>query len=157
MSSNFTYLSYFEAFFSSSIQDVFHGKILLHVKFTVHAMIRFDFSYFQDSFDGIVRFKNVEFCYPSRPDVQVLKDLSVTVEPGQTLALVGPSGCGKSTTVSLLERFYDVANGSVVSVTWFCIFCDLDLKSRFTLLAMPHGFIRVSKYASDLETSLLSN
>ena len=47
--------------------------------------------------------------------MMVLKDLSVIIEPGQTLALVGPSGCGKSTSVSLLERFYDVADGSVVS------------------------------------------
>ena len=65
--------------------------------------------------EGHVRFTNVEFKYPSRPDVPVLRNLSVTVEPGQTLALVGQSGCGKSTSVSLLERFYDVAGGSVVS------------------------------------------
>ena len=70
----------------------------------------------KDDIDGEVRFQSVKFNYPSRPDVLVLKDLSITIEPGQTLALVGPSGCGKSTTVSLLERFYDVADGSVVSI-----------------------------------------
>ena len=51
------------------------------------------------------------FQYPSRPEVTVLKGLSVSVKPGQTLALVGPSGCGKSTVVSLIERFYDPGAG----------------------------------------------
>ena len=55
----------------------------------------------------------VNFAYPSRPDVPVLKGLSVSLEPGKTLALVGPSGCGKSTIVSLIERFYDPASGVV--------------------------------------------
>ena len=65
--------------------------------------------------DGSVSFSEVQFNYPSRPNVTVLKSLSVDVMPGETLALVGPSGCGKSTTVSLIERFYDVATGAVVS------------------------------------------
>ena len=57
--------------------------------------------------------KSVHFSYPSRPDVKVLQGMSVNVQPGQTLALVGPSGCGKSTVVSLVERFYDPALGSL--------------------------------------------
>ena len=57
--------------------------------------------------------QEAQFIYPSRPDVPVLKGLSVSVKSGQTLALVGPSGCGKSTVVSLIERFYDVLKGSV--------------------------------------------
>ena len=52
-------------------------------------------------------FSNVEFSYPTRDKVPVLKKLNLTVQPGQKVALVGPSGCGKSTVVSLLERFYD--------------------------------------------------
>ena len=52
--------------------------------------------------------------YPSRPDVTVLNGMDLTVNPGQTVALVGSSGCGKSTTVSLLERFYDPRDGEVV-------------------------------------------
>uniref|UniRef100_A0A1I8A8Z0 Multidrug resistance protein 1 n=1 Tax=Steinernema glaseri TaxID=37863 RepID=A0A1I8A8Z0_9BILA len=63
---------------------------------------------------GHVHFNDLHFVYPERPGVQILKGLSLTVEPGQTLALVGPSGCGKSTVISLLERFYDPLDGQVV-------------------------------------------
>lgn len=45
--------------------------------------------------------------------MKILQGLKVSIKPGQTLALVGPSGCGKSTIVSLVERFYDPASGSV--------------------------------------------
>ena len=55
----------------------------------------------------------MHFNYPTRPEVKVLQGLSVSVKPGQTLALVGPSGCGKSTIVSLVERFYDPVTGNV--------------------------------------------
>ena len=57
--------------------------------------------------------KDVQFHYPTRPEVQVLQGLSLAVKPGQTLALVGPSGCGKSTVVSLIERFYDPLSGEL--------------------------------------------
>ena len=63
--------------------------------------------------DGAITVENVTFQYPSRPEVQVLNGLSVSLNPGQTLALVGPSGCGKSTVVSLLERFYEPKSGSL--------------------------------------------
>ncbi|CAG8508599.1 11057_t:CDS:10 [Acaulospora morrowiae] len=62
---------------------------------------------------GRIEFKNVDFWYPSRPDVQILKNFNLVIEPGQTVALVGPSGSGKSTIVSLLERFYDPSKGSI--------------------------------------------
>ena len=62
---------------------------------------------------GAVALKDVEFNYPSRPDVPVLRGLTAAVAPGKTLALVGESGSGNSTVVSLLERFYDIASGSL--------------------------------------------
>ena len=57
----------------------------------------------------------LKFRYPMRPDVKVLRGLSLSVSQGQTLALVGASGCGKSTIVQLIERFYDPHAGEMVS------------------------------------------
>lgn len=62
---------------------------------------------------GAVSFNNVEFSYPARPEAIALKDISLTVEPGQTVALVGPSGAGKSTMFQLLLRFYDPQSGAL--------------------------------------------
>ena len=80
--------------------------------------------YFQEKFDGSIEFKSVLFQYPARPDVTVLHDISFTVSPGETVALVGSSGCGKSTTVALLERFYDPASGIVVGANMVQIIRD---------------------------------
>ncbi|CDH50554.1 multidrug resistance protein 1 [Lichtheimia corymbifera JMRC:FSU:9682] len=62
---------------------------------------------------GEIEFKNVHFKYPTRPDVTILKNLSLKIKPGMTVAFVGPSGSGKSTTVQLLQRFYDPLAGQV--------------------------------------------
>ncbi|RUS91668.1 hypothetical protein EGW08_000641 [Elysia chlorotica] len=67
----------------------------------------------QGAFTACLRFKGIHFRYPMRPDVKILNGLYLSVEPGQTLALVGESGCGKSTTVQLVERFYDPEGGQV--------------------------------------------
>jgi len=64
--------------------------------------------------DGVIEFKNVDFYYPSRPDVKVLKNFSAKFEKGKTTAIVGPSGSGKSTIIQLIERFYDPAAGQVM-------------------------------------------
>ncbi|KAK3154339.1 hypothetical protein QOZ80_2BG0189270 [Eleusine coracana subsp. coracana] len=62
---------------------------------------------------GEVEFKNVQFCYPSRPGNPVFVDFSLRVPAGRTVALVGTSGSGKSTVIALLERFYDPSAGVV--------------------------------------------
>ena len=62
--------------------------------------------------DGRFDLSNVSFQYPSRPRA-VLQNFSISVQPGQNIALVGPSGCGKSTVISLLERFYNPTAGCI--------------------------------------------
>ena len=63
---------------------------------------------------GAVAFEGVTFAYPGRPDLPALKDFSLTVRPGERVALVGPSGAGKSTVFRLLLRFYDPQAGRVL-------------------------------------------
>jgi len=62
---------------------------------------------------GRIEFQNVKFAYPSRPNVPVLDDFNLVIEPGQTVALVGASGSGKSTIIGLLERFYEPIGGTI--------------------------------------------
>ncbi|KAK7392447.1 hypothetical protein VNO78_20886 [Psophocarpus tetragonolobus] len=67
-----------------------------------------------DSVSGLVELINVDFAYPSRPEVMILNNFSLSVPAGKTIALVGSSGSGKSTVVSLIERFYDPSSGKVL-------------------------------------------
>jgi ATP-binding cassette, subfamily B (MDR/TAP), member 1 len=62
---------------------------------------------------GEVDFRNVAFCYPSRPKSPVFVNFSLHVPAGRSVALVGASGSGKSTVIALLERFYDPSAGEV--------------------------------------------
>ncbi|MQL78831.1 hypothetical protein Taro_011255 [Colocasia esculenta] len=66
-----------------------------------------------DNVRGEIEFEGVQFAYPSRPDAVVLRDFTIKVPAGKTVALVGGSGSGKSTIIALVQRFYDVASGVV--------------------------------------------
>ncbi|XP_057419015.1 ABC transporter B family member 11-like [Lotus japonicus] len=63
--------------------------------------------------NGEIVLNHVSFKYPTRPDVQIFKDLCLTIHSGKTVALVGESGSGKSTVISLLQRFYDPDSGNI--------------------------------------------
>ena len=62
---------------------------------------------------GRIAFEAVRFHYPSRPDESALEDFTLTVEPGESVALVGPSGAGKTTVIQMLLRFYDPQEGAI--------------------------------------------
>ncbi|XP_072995684.1 ABC transporter B family member 9-like [Typha latifolia] len=63
---------------------------------------------------GDIEFQHVSFRYPSRLNVQIFRDLSLSIPSGKTIALVGESGSGKSTVIALLERFYDPDSGKIL-------------------------------------------
>jgi len=67
-----------------------------------------------ESVSGELKLIDIHFTYPARPDVQVLKGLSLEVPAGKTVALVGPSGNGKSTVISLMKRLYKAQEGQVL-------------------------------------------
>ncbi|WP_170478605.1 ABC transporter transmembrane domain-containing protein [Ruegeria arenilitoris] len=62
---------------------------------------------------GEIRFENVTFRYPARPEQVALNHLTLSVRPGETVAFVGPSGAGKTTVIQLIQRFYDPDSGRV--------------------------------------------
>ncbi|CAG7872591.1 hypothetical protein BRARA_F03156 [Brassica rapa] len=62
---------------------------------------------------GRVEFLNVDFSYPTRPDVMIFSDFSIDIDAAKSTAIVGPSGSGKSTVIGLIERFYDPVKGVV--------------------------------------------
>nr|XP_043616145.1 ABC transporter B family member 19-like [Erigeron canadensis] len=63
---------------------------------------------------GGIEFKNIDFSYPLRPEMKILDNFSLHVEPGSKVALVGPSGAGKSSVLSLLLRFYVPSQGMIL-------------------------------------------
>ncbi|CAM8890594.1 unnamed protein product [Rhodiola kirilowii] len=67
-----------------------------------------------ENVNGEIEFRCVSFKYPLRPDIQILRDLSLTIRPGKTVALVGESGSGKSTVIAMLQRFYDPDSGDIL-------------------------------------------
>ncbi len=63
---------------------------------------------------GQIEFKNVSFAYPGMGEEKILEDITLTINPGETLAIMGATGCGKSSLVNLIPRFYDVTEGQVL-------------------------------------------
>lgn len=66
-----------------------------------------------ENIKGAISYEGVDFSYPSRPDIEILKNFNLQINPGEKVALVGQSGAGKSTIVQLLMRFYDLQAGKI--------------------------------------------
>ena len=88
----------------------------------------------RENVKGSIRFQNVQFVYPTRPDKLILNGLNLSITPGQYVAFVGGSGCGKSTAIGLLERFYH-ANGGRITLDGINI-TDLNLASYRSCIAL---------------------
>lgn len=102
-------------------------------------------------FRGNVSFSNVSFSYPSRPGVEVLKNIDMHIDRGQTIALVGTSGAGKSTLTSLLLRLYDYDKG-IISIDNIDI-RDIDLTHlRRNMAMVPQD---ISLFAGSIRDNIL--
>ncbi|KHJ77670.1 ABC transporter, ATP-binding protein [Oesophagostomum dentatum] len=109
-----TTIGFASAYFPEYMKATFAGGIIFNMLKQRSKIDNLSSEGKREKLTGAVTFKNVRFSYPERPQIEILKGLSFTAKPGETLALVGPSGCGKSTVVSLIERFYDVKAGQVL-------------------------------------------
>lgn len=84
---------------------------------------------------SVISFKDVDFCYPSRPDSAALHQINLAIPTGKIVALVGPSGAGKTTLFELLQRFYDPQKGSIS-------FNDIDIAElKLTDLRQAMGMV----------------
>ncbi len=99
--------------------------------------------------EGKIEFKQVTFSYPTRPEFLVLKDLSFTILPHETVAIVGPSGTGKSTIVQLILRFYELTSGS--------IFFDGKDSKEYSLKTVRESIGLVSQEPVLVSESILEN
>ncbi|KAL8751139.1 MAG: hypothetical protein Q9184_006164 [Pyrenodesmia sp. 2 TL-2023] len=85
-----------------------------------------------------IEMSGVNFAYPERPDTLVLKDLDISIQPGQFCALVGPSGAGKSTIISLLESFF-VPSAGTIHVDDRCITSTSTISHRSSISLVPQA------------------
>ena len=104
-----------------------------------------------DKLKGKIELKNVTFAYPTRPDQPILRNISLTIEAGQSSALVGYSGCGKSTIIQLIERYYDVDSGEVllddINIKDYNLF---ELRKRIGLVSQEPVLFKRSVYENIL-------
>lgn len=100
---------------------------------------------------GGIAFSDVTFFYPTLPDRSALQDVSFTVAPGQTVAVVGPSGAGKTTLFQLIQRFYDVSDGDILVDGVSVKAAELDaLRSRTALVPQEGTIFAATAYENIL-------
>jgi ATP-binding cassette subfamily B (MDR/TAP) protein 1 len=89
---------------------------------------------------GTISFNDVSFSYPERPDISILKNLSVDIKQGESVAIVGSSGSGKSTMAHLLQRLYEPTSGTIAVGPWSLNCMDVrHLRNHVTVVSQnPH-------------------
>lgn len=92
-----------------SINDLYK---ITNLQTEINPEIECQFNY--NNFIGKIEFHNVSFCYPINPSNNILKNINLTIEPGDKIGIIGDSGCGKSTFTQLIQRFYDVSIGEIL-------------------------------------------
>lgn len=97
-----------------------------------------------------VHYRDIEFKYPTRPDIQILNGVNLEILQGKTVALVGHSGCGKSTCIQLLQRYYDPDNGNIH-------IDQEDIKTDLSLEALRSKLGLVSQEPSLFERTIAEN
>ena len=90
------------------------GKLAYETIYHVPQVIPGKGTPIQGQVNGQIDFKNIDFTYPTRPELKVIKNLTCSFDAGKTTAIVGPSGSGKSTIIQLIERFYNQDSGQVL-------------------------------------------
>ena len=104
-------LTFFAGLGKSISRNFIHAEQLLEIMNTKPTVVSKEDAHALVFSGGAVEFDNVTFSYNDKKDI--LKDISFKVEPGTTVAFVGATGAGKSTILKLLDRFYDVTEGSI--------------------------------------------
>ncbi len=102
-----------------------------------------------DRLQGKLEIENLSFAYPSRPDTWVLDQIKLSVQPGETVAVVGPSGAGKTTLFQLLLRFYDPTLGQIL--------LDDQPLTRFELRSLREQIALVSQDVTIFSSNALEN
>uniref|UniRef100_A0A8R1HN02 Uncharacterized protein n=1 Tax=Caenorhabditis japonica TaxID=281687 RepID=A0A8R1HN02_CAEJA len=111
--SNETVEESFSSLFSDLMKTIGSSRKVIHL-LNRQPLLDYEFGTETPEIIGNIIFEDVEFAYPTRKNANVLQGISLSIEPGKTVALVGPSGNGKSTLVSLIEQFYAPQSGRVL-------------------------------------------
>lgn len=99
--------------YSNNITSFLSEEEIKKANKSMNNLITFNNGIMKD-ISGYIIFRDVSFNYPTKPNVQILSKINITIRPREKIAIVGASGSGKSTIVSLLERFYDCTSGEIM-------------------------------------------
>ena len=107
-----------------------------------------------ENVQGEITFKDLSFAYPSSPDVPVLKNVSLSIRPGELIGVVGRVGCGKTTLLTLLERLYNVEEGTVFVDGHDIMHCDITSLRKAVAFVPQDNFLFSDTVANNIGFSI---